>query len=678
MTLTSHNLIKSRSLLSYEILFIGILIFYILTMPPNVTFEDTGTFAAACYSFGYAHPPGYPFYFFLCYPITNIITLFGGNPALGAGISSAIFATLASCLLAWFINRQFNKKYFGHSFAVLLALNSIVILQAQIPEIYTLNLLITFISLLLAENYRRTKNPNYILSLALVTGLGLATHWPLYVLMYPVVLFWLIPVFKNILQDLLKIKILILSILLFLLGLSPYLHILITSSEAYVYLPVNSWSELIAYIRRDYYSDEIFESYDFSFAYLFELNAILLSDISRSLYYVLIIPLIIGYYYLYKKSKTKFLAVLWGSLASTLFLLNFRPLPITNDLLRLAFLSYLLPAMMFFIYTIAYGLINITNRFKIKYYEFYQLGVASLIAVIHGFYFHNRSNDDMAYILAKAILDSTKANATYFDTSGDKLFPIRYLNHVAYQDKNIQFVKFSIEKFEELSKDPKNIVYHDIVSKFRDQNFTFMGLHFEQNIIPGQENVLKVIINDDTFATIHKMIDFYENERFMSETTKHRLEQLIKRVYVGYYQMHYVHGLSFKDKDLELFERLEDTAIGKYTLFSNHTIYKKDRNISETVAIFKDAEDRLEEVSVNMRAYAYYLLGKEYKRANDLKNAEISLRRALEIYPSSLNYKTIDELHGILKISRNFVDFAYLDRKYKKLSEDEIQKRFNE
>ena len=41
---------------------------YWLTLPPGVTFEDTGLFATVCYNAGIAHPPGYPLHTLLCIP----------------------------------------------------------------------------------------------------------------------------------------------------------------------------------------------------------------------------------------------------------------------------------------------------------------------------------------------------------------------------------------------------------------------------------------------------------------------------------------------------------------------------------------------------------------------------------------------------------------------------------
>ena len=53
---------------------------YWLTLPPGVTFEDTGLFATVCYNAGIAHPPGYPLHTLLCIPFARLADFLPLNP----------------------------------------------------------------------------------------------------------------------------------------------------------------------------------------------------------------------------------------------------------------------------------------------------------------------------------------------------------------------------------------------------------------------------------------------------------------------------------------------------------------------------------------------------------------------------------------------------------------------
>jgi hypothetical protein len=69
-----------RSILFYVTMglsFIVSLFFYILTLAPTVTFEDSGELITAAYRLGIAHEPGYPLFtmlgkVFSCFPYGNV------------------------------------------------------------------------------------------------------------------------------------------------------------------------------------------------------------------------------------------------------------------------------------------------------------------------------------------------------------------------------------------------------------------------------------------------------------------------------------------------------------------------------------------------------------------------------------------------------------------------------
>ena len=58
---------------------------YWLTLPPGVTFEDTGLFATVCYNAGIAHPPGYPLHTLLCIPFARLADFFTAQSGTSNG-----------------------------------------------------------------------------------------------------------------------------------------------------------------------------------------------------------------------------------------------------------------------------------------------------------------------------------------------------------------------------------------------------------------------------------------------------------------------------------------------------------------------------------------------------------------------------------------------------------------
>jgi hypothetical protein len=116
---------------------------YALTLAPGLTWAhdgaDGGELAAAVFSGGVPHPPGYPAYL-LAAGLAAQLPL--GEPALRLNLFSALCAAVAAGLIALTGARLSGSRLAGAAAGLLWAWSPIVWGQAVITEVYTLNVLL--------------------------------------------------------------------------------------------------------------------------------------------------------------------------------------------------------------------------------------------------------------------------------------------------------------------------------------------------------------------------------------------------------------------------------------------------------------------------------------------------------------------------------------------------------
>jgi|GEM_PF-4994820 len=204
-------------------------IFYIVLLPPGITFEDAGYFLAASLNGGYAHPPGYPLYTVLLKLWSLTMGLFSSNAAYIGSLFSA-FLSAISLAVFYIILKHISSsldisKKLKQALLILLCLNAGLayefIEQSILIEVYSLHIiLLMFLYLFLIHK-------KYLLT-GLVTGLALCNHTTA-VFFFPFIFLWLIMIdnmkLKNILSP--GVKLFIPGTLL---GLIPYLYLPLISN----------------------------------------------------------------------------------------------------------------------------------------------------------------------------------------------------------------------------------------------------------------------------------------------------------------------------------------------------------------------------------------------------------------------------------------------------------------
>lgn len=221
---------------------------YWLTMPRVITLEDAGLFQMVCHLGGISHPPGYPLFTMLCQQLVV------GDSVVSGNLLSVFFALLAT--LAWYgVVTLLTKNHVIALMAMFAyGVSTTFWSQAIIIEVYSFAAASFMVSLWLLLKYLDTDKTSYWYALCLSVGIGLSNHWPLYVL--SCVAF---PVFLKLHQPLLaKIsdwRFWLCSIGLLLLGLLPYLQLLMVKDPITAVFGAVSPGEFFDYVSRSYYDD---------------------------------------------------------------------------------------------------------------------------------------------------------------------------------------------------------------------------------------------------------------------------------------------------------------------------------------------------------------------------------------------------------------------------------------
>lgn len=232
---------------------LGLFVLYALTAAPGAGFEDSVLFALSCLNADPAHAPGYPLYSLLCRPFAAMLPL---NPAAAASIFSAVCAAAACGMLASSLRVLLRSEWAAQGGAGLFGVSAGFWAQANIPEVYALNALLFFTALRLTLSLRNDPRPLRAPWLALLCGLGLANHWPLFALAAPALAIALWPARRSL--RLFSPRILGWNAAALALGLSPYLYLAWRSHAPAEFsgLPhsIDDWGTFWSIVSRETYA----------------------------------------------------------------------------------------------------------------------------------------------------------------------------------------------------------------------------------------------------------------------------------------------------------------------------------------------------------------------------------------------------------------------------------------
>ncbi len=157
-------------------------IYFLSGMPGTLSsYRDSGDMVSAAYTWGIAHPPGYPTYTIAAKLFSLLIPF--GNPAYRFNLFSAFCAALATAILFVLCRRRSNVWIAG-MLSSLWAVSLAVTTLSRVSEMYTMATLFAVVILYLREK----STPYARLGAWFILGLGLGVH-PTLIFLTPMLAF---------------------------------------------------------------------------------------------------------------------------------------------------------------------------------------------------------------------------------------------------------------------------------------------------------------------------------------------------------------------------------------------------------------------------------------------------------------------------------------------------------
>ena len=235
------------------LLFLSVLVIYIGALCPSIYAGDSSLFAAASFSLGSAHPPGYPLFII----IGKLLTFLPfGNIGFKVNLVNALFGSLA-CLMVFKTSMELHgNRFASFGAAFICGISPLFFIESVKAEVYTFN---SFLAMLVFYlGLRILKGGNFFkLSLLgfFIIGLGMGNHHTIafmgLVLLYPVAVCW-----KKI-----SLKWMILAFLVFSAGFSVNLFLYLRSAAMdhsgglIVYSYAGNWDEFVKVLLRKVYKE---------------------------------------------------------------------------------------------------------------------------------------------------------------------------------------------------------------------------------------------------------------------------------------------------------------------------------------------------------------------------------------------------------------------------------------
>lgn len=206
-------------------LFVTTFAIYLHNVSPSVYGGDVGDFVIASLTRGIAHPSGYPL-FVLLGVIFDQLPIHQ-TPAWKVGLVSVFFSSFSVVVMYFIILELLKKRLLAVITALSLAFLYSFWLYAEVAEVFALNSFFELFLLLLGILYYTRKKIVFLYLLSFFAGLSLTNH-EIIVLLFPSLFLLIIKAnWKILLNRLVLIK----CIVLFLLGLLPYIYIPIADSH---------------------------------------------------------------------------------------------------------------------------------------------------------------------------------------------------------------------------------------------------------------------------------------------------------------------------------------------------------------------------------------------------------------------------------------------------------------
>ncbi len=396
-------------------------IFYLLTLAPGITLMDAGDLIMGAGTLGIPHPPGYPTFTMLGFLFTKLLPFL--ETATAVNVFNALCGAMATGLLALILQELFQKRWLAVWGALALALTASMWELSVTTEVYALNLFFNNLLWWLMLRVRATRDVKVFYAFCAVVGLSLTDSYPL-ILLSGLGLILAFP------ADTFQVKKLLKGALFALIGLLPYLYIVIQASRidrlSYAFFDIPSWGDILPFILRSQYSFlDSKASSGFDKILVFKE---LLTNLAKD--FALVSPLVA--WGLYKAFRERFF-LRWPLLVATLTssVLLYLLLGTTPDVDSFVqFYEYVLPTLTYLVIFAAYGIDALTRFERIPLRALQgALGLALISEVVLGYTEANYNDSQSVETWGEALLQSLPQNS-HLLFCADEAFPIQYLQIV--------------------------------------------------------------------------------------------------------------------------------------------------------------------------------------------------------------------------------------------------------
>ena len=412
------------------VILLGTFLIYLRTMHPAFKNNDSPETTVVAETLAVGHPPGYPLFSMAGKIFTSALP---GNHAFRMNLFSVFLALIVLAVTSALLNKTAGRRGFNAVIIVVLAVSYIFWNQAIEAKggIYMMNLL--FLSLLLcaAVDAMNSFSRRRIYFIAYVFGLSLSNHWPSMIILAPVFGALFIMNSRRI-----RVRGFVISLLLFILGLTPYLYLIIRAHAA----PALNWGNpvdlqgLLWIVMRQAYTYPVDPSLKVYIYQSAEFAKLLWSN--YTLAGLLALP---GAWFLFRENRKHFylFASVFAITAIMVVLYNR-----TSDEVIWLMHIFLMPAFYIMFLFIAAGYYGALRRIKAKKHRkvFIAAAAAALVLLAAMSFRHNRAERDfMSYDFGRGLEATVEKGGVYIGDGDYNLMPLFYLRELLDSRRDIIF-----------------------------------------------------------------------------------------------------------------------------------------------------------------------------------------------------------------------------------------------
>ena len=561
---------------------------YAATMPMSITLEDAGLFQMVCYQGGLAHPPGYPLFTLACRALVVSPEIMNGN------LVSALFGAFTVVVFFFLLLSIIRSSVVAMSAALAYAFSATFWAQSIIIEVYSLAAFLLFLCWYALDRFVQHKREVDWFLACLVFGLALSNHWPLAMLSAPALLAVIWPEIRSLLFKLTNSRFFLLTVLLFVLGLTPYFYLVTRPDDVFgVFGPINTFSEFVDYVSRSSYNDDKAGA---TIADKLAFLSWLPLETIRQIGFPLSLLAAVGLYYSFKTApRHQAIAFLLNYLGCTFLLtllLGFK----FDQHGQSIFMPYPIIAYGSLAIWLAYGLMAISSMHHSLTNKVVQAAFGLFIVLtiaLTNLPTNNRSKDSWIEAYFTLLLQSLPKDAVLFAEGDVLFFPIGYLHYVkglrtdlsVYNWKSLTLpdrltsTRTSPQQREEtliqfIEKDPRPIF--TIVPRFSP--VSSYGL-YDQFQLPGMDNAYLL---PEAEAFLDTLSDLYDEGRIFRQQELELAEFIFAgftKLYIRYQKQEFT---TLNTGQRKRFNRLLGTFSGKMMLIEDE-LGRTDRTANKAL-----------------------------------------------------------------------------------------------